>query len=305
MKKKHAYAIVFLDWLLAAPAGLAQVGEEVDIDRSNLTRESEAVQEKTLRDIHSLHATWFRRCAFRNDSPKRCAKFVNEFKLAEENNLQFLANVLAAQADYDDGYQNPKAGGDFRKRCGWPQGSSQLSKMNLAKLSQRLRVQFDAVKAAHLTIDAFGMGNEVDWICFNGGEPDGHVTTEQEFMTAVRGYAHFLKPAAEVILDPRYVPNATYHVDGYGTHIYPNPDDLDHSVTDLIRQDAAISRARQALLDLKWGLLFRQVSQQTGTDAQRGHTKFLCPSGQIAHPLGSTFLLCLLSRRQSAHRCKW
>ena len=37
-----------------------------------------------------------------------------------------------------------------------------------------------------------------------------------------------------------YLDNAIYHVDGYGTHIYPNPDDLEQSITDLVRQDAAI-----------------------------------------------------------------
>ena len=286
--KKHAYTIVFLAWLLAAPAGLAQVGEEVDIDRSNLTRESEAVQEKTLRDIHSLHATWFRD-VLSGTTPQTVAKFVNEFKLAEENNLQFLANVLAAQADYDDGYQNPKAGEDFRKRCGWPQGSSQLSKMNLAKLSQRLRFQFDAVKAANLTIDAFEMGNEVDWICFNGGEPDGHVTTEQEFMTAVRGYAHFLKPAAEVILDPRYVPNATYHVDGYGTHIYPNPDDLDQSVTDLIRQDAAILGPDKPFWITKWGLPSSKYPNKQGLTRSEGIRNFYALLDRLHIPLGPPF----------------
>jgi galactitol-specific phosphotransferase system IIB component len=187
--------------------GRAQAGEQIGIDRSNLTRERVAAQEKTLQDIQALHATWFRD-VLSGTTPQTVAKFVNELKLAKQDNLKFLANVLPAQADYDDGYVNPDAGEDFRKRCGWPQGSSQISKMNLSKLAERLRFQFDAVKAANLTIDAFEIGNDVDWICFNGDVPDGHAPTEQEFMTAVRGYAHFLKTAAEVIHDPHYFPNA-------------------------------------------------------------------------------------------------
>jgi len=184
--------------------------------------------------------------------------------------LKFLANVLQAEADYDEGHQNQNAGEDFRKRCGWSRGSGKLSQINSAKLAQRLRTQLDAVKAANLTIDAFEIGNEDDWICFNGDVPDGHTPTEAEWMTAVRGYAHFLKAAAEVIRDPHHFPNAKiitfgiahgsdrwdhpphhfsnparmvamlrnldgfnyldnsiYHVDGYGTHIYPNPDNLE------------------------------------------------------------------------------
>jgi hypothetical protein len=267
--KKFAHHAVLSGWVFVTflVPGLAQAGEEIGIDRSNLTRENEAVQEKTLEDIHALHARWFRD-VLSGTTRQTVARFVNELKLARQNNLKFLANVLPAQADYDDGYVTPNAGEDFRKRCGWPQGSSQISKMNLVKLAQRLRFQFDVVKAANLTIDAFEIGNEVDWICFNGDVPDGHVPTAQEFMTAVRGYAHFLKASAEVIHDPHYFPtakiitfgiahgsdrwdppphphhfsnparmvtllrnldgfnyldNAIYHVDGYGTHIYPNP----------------------------------------------------------------------------------
>jgi hypothetical protein len=207
--EKRLYAIVVLGWLLVASpvSGLAQAGEEIGIDRSNLTRESEAVQQKTLRDIHALHATWFRD-VLSGTTPQMIAKFVTEVRLAKQYNLKFLANVLAAQADYDEGYQSQNAGEEFRKRCGWPQGSSKLSQINLAKLAQRLRIQFDAVKAANLTIDAFEIGNEVDWICFNGDVPDGHTPTEAELTTAVRGYAHFLKVAAEVIRDPHYFPNA-------------------------------------------------------------------------------------------------
>jgi hypothetical protein len=206
--KRRQYVMAFLGSLFVASlvSGRAQA-EEIGIDRSNLTRENESVQEKTLQGIHALHATWFRD-VLSGTTPQTVAKFVNEVKLARQNNLKFLANVLAVQADYDEGYQSQNAGEDFRKRCGWSQGSSQLSKMNLAKLSQRLRFQFDAVKAANLTIDAFEIGNEVDWICFNGDVPDGHTPTEAEWMTAVRGYAHFLKTAVEVIHDPHYFPNA-------------------------------------------------------------------------------------------------
>jgi hypothetical protein len=77
---------------------LAQTGE-IGIDRSNLTRESQAVQQKTLEDIHALHATWFRH-VLSAGTPQNIAAFVNEIKLAKENGLKFLANVLPSGADY-------------------------------------------------------------------------------------------------------------------------------------------------------------------------------------------------------------
>jgi hypothetical protein len=318
-------------FLACLASSSAQRVEEFGIDRSNLTRETEAKQEKTLQDIHVLQATWFRD-VLSGTTPQTAAKFVNELKLAKQNNLKFLANVLPAQADYDDGYVNPDAGEDFRKRCGWPQGSSQFSKMNLAKLSKRLRFQFDGVKAAHLTIDAFELGNEVDWICFNGDVPDGHAPTEQEFMTAVRGYAHFLKTAAEVIHDPHYFPNAKiitfgmahgsdqwdkpphhfsnparmivalrnldgfnyldnaiYHVDGYGTHLYPNPDNLEQSVTDLIRQDAAILGPDKPFWITEWGLPSNRYPNQRGQTRSQGIQNFYAILDKLQIPFGPPF----------------
>jgi hypothetical protein len=72
----------------------AQATKGFGIDRSNLTRENEAVQEKTLRDIHALHATWFRD-VLSGTNPEGIAKLVNEVRLAKQSNLNFLANVLA------------------------------------------------------------------------------------------------------------------------------------------------------------------------------------------------------------------
>jgi hypothetical protein len=88
------------------------VASEFGIDRSNLTRENEATQEKMLADIRLLHAAWFRD-VFPGTTPEGLAKFVNDLKLAKQNNLKFLANVLVAQPDFDEGYQNPNAGDGF------------------------------------------------------------------------------------------------------------------------------------------------------------------------------------------------
>ncbi len=312
----------------------AQATKEFGIDRSNLTREREAVQEKTLRDIHVLHATWFRD-VLSGTTPQGIAAFVNEVRLAKQNNLKFLANVLQASGDYDDGYQSKNNGEAFRKRCGWPQGSAQLSQINLAKLAQRLRTQLNAVKAANLTIDGFEIGNEDDWICFNGDVPDGHPPNEQEWMTAVGGYARFLKAAAEVIHDPHYFPNAKiitfgiahgsdkwdhpphhfsnparmiaalrnldrfnyldnsiYHVDGYGTHIYPDPDNLEQSVTDLIRQDAAILGPDKPFWITEWGLPSNKYPNKQGQTRSQGIQNFYAVLDKLHIPFGPPFYYC-------------
>jgi hypothetical protein len=65
--EKRLYAIIVLGWLFAASpvSGLAQAGEEIGIDRSNLTRESGAVQEKTLHDIHALRGNYIQLCCLK------------------------------------------------------------------------------------------------------------------------------------------------------------------------------------------------------------------------------------------------
>ena len=322
---------VLLGCMFLPPVQWAQLTKEFGIDRSNLTRESEAVQEKALQDIYALHADWFRD-VLSGVTPPALDKFVDEVRLAKQNHLKFLANVLQSQADYDEGYRAQNAGEDFRKRCGWSQGSAQLSQINVARLSQRLRTQFNAVKAANLTIDAFEIGNEDDWICFNGDVPDGHTPTEAEWMTAVRGYARFLKTTAEVIRDPHYFPNAKiitfgmahgsdrwdhpvhhfsnparmiaalrdldgfnyldntiYHVDGYGTHIYPNSDNLEQSVTDLVRQDAAILGPDKPFWITEWGLASNKYPDKQGETRGEAFRKFYAILDNLHIPFGPPF----------------
>jgi hypothetical protein len=320
--------------LLFAPLSriVAQAAQEFGIDRSNLTREKESVEEKALHDIRSLHAAWFRDVLSGGTSPEGIAKFVNELKLAKQNDLKFLANILPACADYDGNCQNQNAGEDFRKRCGWSQGSGQFSRVNLAKLARRLRTEFDAVKAANLTIDAFEIGNEVDWICFNGDVPDGREPTQADWMTAVRGYAHFLRTTAEIIHDPHYFPqakiitfgiahgsdrwdrpphhfssparmvamlrnldgfnyldNASYHVDGYGTHIYPNPDNLEQSVTDLIGGDAEILGPDKPFWITEWGLAAAKYPNKQGQSRAQAFRDFYATLDKLHIPFGPAF----------------
>ena len=333
--KKIRYLIILLGCLLLTPwtTVLGQAPLEIGIDRSNLTRESEAVQKKTLQDIRALHATWFRDVLVA--APQIQDKFVNELSLAKQNHLSFLANVLPAKADFGEGYQPPNAGEDFRRRCGWSQGSSQLSRLDVETFAQGLRTQLDAVKAANLTIDAFEIGNEVDWICFNGDVPDGHTPTREEWMTAVRGYARFLRAAAEVIHAPHYFPNAKiitfgmahgsdrwdkpphhfskparmiaalrtldgfnyldnaiYHVDGYGTHIYPDMNNLRQSVTDLIRQDATILGPDKPFWITEWGLDAKKYPNKQGQTRGQGFKDFYAVLNSLHIPLGPIFYYC-------------
>jgi hypothetical protein len=293
--KKLVSAMMVFGCLGVAAWPHSSLAFELGIDRSNLTTQSPAVQEKTLAGIHALHATWFRDVVSYS-APQKIPIIVNEVKLAKQNDLKMLANILPSYADYDRPFAN--AGEDFRKLCGWAQGQGKLSEINLSKFSQHLGEILDAVKAANLTIDAFEIGNEFDTMCFDADVPVGRPASEPELVTALRGYGELLKAAALVIRDPKHFPeakivtfgiahasdqwdrpqrhisnpaafvarlrnvngvnyldNASYHVDGYGTHIYPWPGNVSQSVINTLQQDVAALGSDKPMWVTEFGFL--------------------------------------------------
>jgi hypothetical protein len=139
-------------------------------------------------------------------TPDQVAKSVELVKLVSHNGLKMLAIIGPSYKDFDPGYKNPNAGRDFQNRCGWPQGSGELSKVSLTTFSQHLHSVLSAEKDANPTIDAFEIGNEYDGICFNGDVPNGHSASAEEIKTLLRGYRELLKTAAVAIR--QYFPNA-------------------------------------------------------------------------------------------------
>jgi hypothetical protein len=78
LRKSILAGVVALPTVGAAMPACAQ---EIGIDRSNLTTQSAAVQEKTLQNIRALHATWFRD-ALNHATPQTIALSVNEASVA-------------------------------------------------------------------------------------------------------------------------------------------------------------------------------------------------------------------------------
>jgi hypothetical protein len=86
-----------------------------------------------------------------------------------------------------------------------------------------------------------------------------------------------------------YLDNVTYHIDGYGTHIYPNPDSVEQSVTDLIGQDAAILGPDKPFWITEWGLganRYPNKQEQTRSDGIR---EFYAILDKLHIPFGPRF----------------
>jgi hypothetical protein len=86
-----------------------------------------------------------------------------------------------------------------------------------------------------------------------------------------------------------YLDNAIYHVDGYGTHIYPYPDSIEQSVTDLIRKDAAILGPDKPLWITEWGLGANQYPNKQGQSRGDGIRAFYAALDKLLLPLGPVF----------------
>lgn len=262
-----------------APTKSLQVGID---PRRNLTLESPEQRQAILEGIHSLGATWVRD-GF-GSTPHGVSDLVDVVKRAKELNLKFILQIVQVDADYDGPLQ--------RNRCGW--NAKPLSKINQTKFEARIRKQFDALKAAGVTIDAFEIGNEDDTDCYDADIPTGHHTNPEEMQTALLGYGKFLMASALLIHEPQYFPNSKvvtfgmthasnpvysitnpaqfvaklhnvggfnyldntkYHVDGYGTHIYASPNNIAASVQQTLAADAAALGSSKPFWLTEWGFL--------------------------------------------------
>lgn len=296
---------------------------EIGIDRPGLNMQSEAVRQKTLSDIYALHATWFRDGPS-SGTPAGVANFIEELRLAKQQNLKVLVNILQMDADYD----TPLTMTDR----GWR--AKPLSQINLTKFSNRFRALLDALKAANLPLDAVEFGNEDDCYYYDADVPNGHAPSDAEVQTWLRGGDEFLKTGAQILHDPRYYPhkivtfglahsgdwpgakpqslarpaqmlaklanvdgfnyldNASYHVDGFGTHIYASPSNPTQSATALLREDVwALGRAKP-LWVTEWGFLDpTKFPNKTARNESEGVAQILAAFDDLSQrvPIGPLF----------------
>ncbi len=107
---------------------------------------------------------------------------------------------------------NANAGLAFQNLCGWEQGSTPYAKVVSASLEARLVRYLAQAKAANIVIDAFEIGNEINWVCFNGDisidEVQDAVKNDMQIdrLAKMKAYGAFLQTAVRVIKS--YYPNA-------------------------------------------------------------------------------------------------
>lgn len=319
----------------ATPHTAAREIPEIGIDRSGLSMQDEAVRQKTLKDIRTLHASWFRDGPS-SGSAQAVINFVDEVRLAKQQDLKVLVNILQMDEDYDVALPMNDHGWRAKK----------LSQIDLARFSQRFRRLLDAMRAANLSIDAVEFGNEDDTYYYDADVPNGHSASPDELHTWLKGYGEFLKTGATMLHDPRYYPqakivtfgiahgytapgkppqclpnpahavamlsnvdgfdyldNTGYRVDGYGTHIYASPHDPGAGATALLRQDIWALGRNTPFWITEWGFTdatkFPNQKGQTASDGMKAMLDAFDDLSQRA-PVGPMFFYSYNSGLQDA-----
>jgi hypothetical protein len=275
--------LYFLAAALAAEMASAQPHLTLGVNRTTLSAQTPAVEEKTLNGIQALGAQWFRDGPT-SGSQRGVANFVEELARAERHKLKVVVIIMAMDEDYDGALQT--------NRCGWKE--KRLSQINLDKYAARLRTLFGAIKTAGLTVDAVEFGSEFDQYCYDADVPRGHAgaASPEEIKTWLNGYGRFLQTGLGVVHDPHNFPGAKIitfgmahsgdyradeafpdparyvamlrnmdgvddlkGVDGYGTHLYPSPNDIENSVRHTLGEDAAALGQDKPIWITEWGFL--------------------------------------------------
>jgi hypothetical protein len=329
-KSKRAGILSIACVLIAlGPALSASDGKfDVGIDRSNMIWITKPEQAAIFAGIKKTGVRWFRDAfAYPVD---RTADFVEVVRQAKQAGLKMLVIVTQSPDDYDNATA-ANAGPDFEKLCSWRDGSLKLSQMNLGKFKDRLRGLLDALEARDLEVDAFEIGNEVDWVCFNGDVPFGRDAGPDDVSIAARGYARFLEAAAETIRDrlphaklitfgmahiddvwdkpPRhhlpnpaafvaslrnldgknYLSNARYRVDGYGSHIYPDRNDIQVSVAATLATDTQALGTDLPVWITEFGFRAGQFPNRAGENRGRAIEDFFMALAEARAQFGPVF----------------
>jgi hypothetical protein len=150
----------------------------------------EARRMAVLDGIARIHARWFRD-GFGKGSPDL---FVDLVRLVHARGMKLLAVFGAVASDYPAGAHVSK------EKSGCPWGTYPLSKINLQAYQKRIEAQFTAVRAAHETVDAFEIGNELDLYCNDADSPTGAEWAKHR-------WNWFLSPTQVQVFVRGYAPN--------------------------------------------------------------------------------------------------
>jgi len=304
--------MVFDGGLLEAAVARPKVG----IVQSNLVWDDKPAA--LINNVARLGSSWLR-TDIRGTSS--AVKFADIVRQANNKNMQVLAVIQADAEDYD----NPKAalahaGKNFNALCGYPNGSYRISMTNVTKYKNRLESYLQALQTYHVKVDAFEIGNEYDWVCFNGDIPFDKSISSNSMGSFIKKYALILEESSHLIKtyfpestilsfspancntwvktscvkDPIYLlqklamvggKNYLNYIDGYAIHLYPNVSEPWAARTTLLNYANTLGFSK-AFWITEWG--FARVNNMNRYPSFRSFIEYMNSTWQI--PVANIFL---------------
>jgi hypothetical protein len=285
----------------------AQERWELGIDDSEWNNKDAGVLEKTFDNFQTLGATWFR-IGPSSGSKRGVANFVDLVRRAKNHKLNVLVNIGQFDEDYDGGNANAPINKGGWKAKKLSEINLKKFSLRLQALCDALKAEGLAVDAFEIGNEDDQNPYDAD---VPEGHPASPAETKTwlkgygEFLrTAAEivhdknnfpqakiitfGIAHIpdmphmvghlSNPASYVAMlsnvdGVNYLDNDSYHVDGFGTHLYPSPSDVSGQTARLLRQDINALGRSKPLWITEFGFLtdphknFPSIKHQTLEEA--------------------------------------
>jgi len=140
-------------------------------------------------DLRESHDTW---------------KVVEIARMVKSRNAKLLLNVMDVSSDFS-GKRRYVNNALFKKTCGW-NGITALSDLNHGAFRSRFGAQVKQLRDNNVSVHAFEIANEIDWVCFNGDVPLGRVANTQDEQRVANAYKSYFNEAYKII--KKYFPNS-------------------------------------------------------------------------------------------------
>ncbi len=169
------------------------------IGRGGIYPESPSKQNQILSALAQIPADWHR-----IEAPQTVADAAANaavLKRIQDQGKKILLILGPSSEDYGWDLSKARYTNDpmFQQKCNTSWGSFRLSLTDFATYEENLTKKLQTLRDAGVKIEAFDIGNELDWVCSNGDLPLDRVANQEEIDTTTRAYAKLLEHSVRAI----------------------------------------------------------------------------------------------------------
>lgn len=282
------------------------------VGRGGIYPESPVKQNQILSALAQIPADWHRIEAPQTVADAKANATI--LKQIQDQGKKMLLILGPSSEDYGWDLSKARYTNDplFQQKCNTSWGSFRLSLTDFATYEENLTKKLQTLRDAGVKIEAFDIGNELDWVCFNGDLPLDRIANQQEIDTTTRAYAKLLEHsvraidasypnaitvsglsanlihgtdiyATGMIRTPGRVIKALSSLDGknylslidrIGMHFYPDPDDPSTITGDLATYHSDAGSPNKPYWVTEWGYAQNRFPTARGRDRYAAFAEF-------------------------------